>query len=187
MVSLCEAGDIRVMVVAEPATPVAVKVRTGSAATVAVREFEPVAFPRVQLPTVAIPEALVVALPPVMLPPPVATAKVTAKPDTGFPNWSFTSTDGAVVTFVPAATVWPSPPFFVAVFGTSAPAVTMNSTDVRPADDAVSVSVRAALASLKLPTVAIPAALVLIDPPVTVPFAAVAAKVTSTPDTGFPN
>src|SRR6185437_2217344 len=187
IVSLCELGESQAMVFGVPATPVAVKVSTGRRATVAVREFEPVLFPSCQLPTVAMPDAFVVAPPPVTAPPPVATAKVTEKLGTGFPNWSFTSTEGLVGSALPAAAVCPSPPFFVAVFGTSGPAVTMNETEVNPGADAVSVSVRAVVASLKLPTVATPDPLVPTDPPVTVPFAAVAAKVTVTPATGLPN
>src|SRR5207245_6975833 len=54
--------------------------------------------PSFQEPTVATPDELVVWEPLVSEPPPDATAKVTETPETGLPNWSVTSTDGAVAT-----------------------------------------------------------------------------------------
>src|SRR5690606_2632884 len=78
---------------------------------VAVRVFAPAVLPRVQLPTVAMPLAPVTWLSPVADPPPLATAKVTATPLTGFPDASLTSTLGAVGRAVATVAVWPSPAF----------------------------------------------------------------------------
>src|SRR5262245_27166317 len=71
---------------------------------VAVSVFVPGAGPNVQLPTVAIPEPLVFWLPPVIEPAPLATAKVTATPETAPPCASVTFTAGAIGTAEPAAT-----------------------------------------------------------------------------------
>ena len=95
------------MLPALPAVPVALKL-TGlpvSPDAAAVSLFPPAVVLRVQLPTVAMPPASVVWLAPVMLPLPGVTAKVTATPGTGLPLASFTITEGAICTAVPAVTV----------------------------------------------------------------------------------
>src|SRR5207245_11044360 len=92
--------------VAAPAVPVAVNV-TGlpdNVPELAVSVFCPAVGLSVQLPTVATPLAFVIWLPPVIVPFPGATANVTATPATAFPMASFTSTDGGVLTAVPAGT-----------------------------------------------------------------------------------
>src|ERR1700756_268692 len=100
------------MVPALPAVPVAVKV-TGlpiSPVAVAVRVFEPAVVPSVQDGTAAIPFAAVVTgVVGFTVPPPDATANVTPTPATGLPFTSFTTTEGGVVTAVPAVAVWPLP------------------------------------------------------------------------------
>src|SRR5436309_6857536 len=90
-----------------PAVPLAVNVigLPFTPGAVAVSVFSPAPVPSVQLPTVAMPPASVVWLAPVMLPLPGVTAKVTATPGTGLPLASFTSTEGAICTAVPAVTV----------------------------------------------------------------------------------
>jgi hypothetical protein len=90
-----------------PASPVAVKVSGDpvSPDAVAVMVFVPAVLPRVHEPTVAIPEEFELAVSEVPDPPPLATAKVTDRPDTGFPPESVTSTDGAIDTAEPAVAV----------------------------------------------------------------------------------
>src|SRR5688572_3099987 len=73
------------------------------------REFGPAADPSVQLPRVATPAAFVVAAAPVIVPPPLATAKVIANPEIGFPNASVTLTASAAGTAAPAVAVCPCP------------------------------------------------------------------------------
>jgi hypothetical protein len=51
------------------------------------------------------PLALLLGLPPVMLPPPVATANVTAAPDTTLLFASVIFTDGGIATAVPVVAV----------------------------------------------------------------------------------
>lgn len=96
-----------------PGVPVAVNVNgePDRPVAVAVTEFDPAVAPKVQVPAVAIPEASVVAPAPVIEPPPLATAKVTATPDTGFPPASVTRTESAVVTAVPTVADCPLPAF----------------------------------------------------------------------------
>ena len=95
-------SESRLADIAGPAVPVAVNVASGPATPVivAVSVLLPGVAPSVQLPIVAVPVASVVAVAPVMLPLPGATANVTPTPFTGLPNWSVTTTLGAVVTDV---------------------------------------------------------------------------------------
>jgi hypothetical protein len=93
--------------VAEPATPVAVKV-TGDPvrpAHVAVTVLAPAVVPSVQAPHEAIPEVFVVADAVVIEPPPAVTAKVTTTPGQLLPLASRTRTLGAVATAVPTVAV----------------------------------------------------------------------------------
>ena len=178
------------MVVGLPVRPVAVKVTGGppKLELVALRVLVPAAVPRVQLPTVAIPEASLVALAPVIEPPPSCTAKVTGTPATGLSLASTTSTLGGMVTGVPTCTVWPFPAFMTILFGAPAMPVAVKVTGdpVRPAREAVSVFAPAVVPNRQLPTVAIPAALVVGLAPVTEPPPEATAKVTTTPETGLP-
>src|SRR2546430_14502844 len=117
------------MLPALPAVPVAMKV-TGlpvSPAAAAVSVFAPTVVLRVQLPTVAMPPASVVWLAPVMLPFPGVTAKVTATPGTGLPLASFTITEGAICTAVPAVALSLLPGF--TAVQVAAVAVKVNGAD----------------------------------------------------------
>ena len=112
------------IVVGTPSVAEAVKVRglPVRPALVAVRVLllVPAVVPSFQEPTVAMPEALVVWEPPVSEPPPDATAKVTETPETGLPNWSVTSAEGAVATFVSTVVDWLLPPLIAIEFALSA-------------------------------------------------------------------
>src|SRR5262245_2846809 len=108
------------------ATPVAVKVAGVTPLTVAVSVFAPAVAPRVQPPTVAVPVALDVWEPPVTVPPPLATANVTATPDTTLPYVSATRTLGAVVTAVDTDADWLSPATLVTLAGAPAVPVPVN-------------------------------------------------------------
>ena len=149
-----------------PAVPVAVKI-TGlplSPFEVAVRVFMPVVVPRVHEVTVAMPLALVAtAVVGTTAPPPETTANVTETPATGLPNWSRTTTDGSVATAVPTVADWPLPALTAMLPASPAVPVAVNRTvlPARPLAVAVSVSSRAAVASVQLPTVATPLALVV--------------------------
>src|SRR5881398_3442141 len=74
------------------------------------------------------PLPLVVWLPPVIVPFPGATANVTATPATGFPFASFTSTDGGVLTTVPAVADWLVALFAAMVAAAPAVPVAVNVT-----------------------------------------------------------
>src|SRR2546426_7937057 len=65
-------------------------------------------------------------------------------------------------------------------------AVNVTGLPVSPLDVAVSVLVPAVALRVQLPTVAIPLAVVVWVPPVTLPLPAAGAKVTVTPETGLP-
>ena len=107
---------------------------------VAVRVFAPAVVPRVHEVTAAIPEEFVVAEPPTTVPAPVATAKVTERPETGLPPESVTRTDGTVVTALPAVALWLFPALSAMVAADPAPVgCTVVVADVRP--DAAKVSV----------------------------------------------
>jgi hypothetical protein len=95
--------------VAAPAAPVAVKVSglLVSDPDVAVIVLLPAAVPKTHELNAAMPEAFVTTVLPLddeIEPPPLATAKVTLTPETGFVP-SVTSTDGAVDTAVPVVAV----------------------------------------------------------------------------------
>jgi hypothetical protein len=92
-------------VAAGPGMDVAVNETAARDPVVAVRTFVPTIGPRVHEPTVAIPAAFVEAAAPVTEPPPDATAKFTVTPDIALPFASFTSTEGAVATALPATAV----------------------------------------------------------------------------------
>src|SRR6266566_1271337 len=116
--------------VATPAVPVAVNV-TGlpdKVPELAVNVFEPAVALSVQLPTVAMPLPLVVCVPPVTLPLPAAGVNVTATSATGFPFASFTITDGAVLTAVPAVADWLVALFAAMVAAAPAVPVAVNVT-----------------------------------------------------------
>src|SRR2546430_16581532 len=97
-------------------------------------------------------------------------------------------TDGSVSTAVPTVADWPLPAFTAMLPASPAVPVVVNVTGLpaRPVDAAVSVSSRAVVASVQLPTVAMPLALVVWLAPVMLPFAGVTANGTATPATGFP-
>ena len=112
-------------------------------AAVAVRELAPAAVPSVQEVAAAMPEAFVATAPAGSTdPPPVATAKVTATPETGLLLTSRTSTAGGVATAVPAVAVWAFPALTAIWVG--APAVSAMDVEVaveRPVE--LKLSVRA--------------------------------------------
>src|SRR2546423_13593800 len=118
--------------VAASFTPVALKV-TEPTLAVAVSVFAPAVWPSFQLATVATPLPLVVALVPVAEPPPEATAKVMATPETGFPYWSLTRTDGAVARLWSTTADWPSPALIVSAPAESARALAWAVTTPPPA------------------------------------------------------
>src|SRR5207253_1095914 len=123
-------GPFAAIAAAAPAVPVAVNV-TGlpdNVPDVAVSVFCPTVGLSVQLPTVATPLAFVVWLPPVIVPFPGATANVTATPATAFPFASFTSTDGGVLTTVPAVADWLVALFAAMVAAAPAVPVAVNVT-----------------------------------------------------------
>src|SRR5229473_2357915 len=106
------------MLLALLAVPVAVNV-TGlpfKPVAVAVSVFVPATAPRVQLPTAD------------------ATAKVTATPATGLPLASFTITDGAIGTGLPAVTVWVFPA--LTAICVALPATRFTGVEVAPASPA---------------------------------------------------
>src|SRR5436853_544289 len=140
----------------------------------------------VQLPTVATPPAFVVSLPPVIVPFPGATANVTATPATAFPFASFTSTDGGVLTTVPAVADWLVALFAAMVAAAPAVPVAVNVTGLpdNVPDEAVSVFEPAVALSVQLPTVATPLALVVWLAPVIVQITGPTASVTATCATG---
>src|SRR5437764_411318 len=182
-------GLFAAIVAAAPAVPVAVKV-TGlpeSVPDVAASLLLPAVVPRVQLPTVAIPLASLIWVAPVTLPLPGPGAKVTDTPETGLPNASVTSTDGAIKTAPPAGAVCPPPPWGAIVAAaagftaTSAVCVTVTV----PFTMAVTVFVPAAV-ELKAPVIwplvlVVPAGCVSVTP-----VTGLAARVTVAPLTGLP-
>jgi hypothetical protein len=133
------------MVFAAPAVPVAVKVRGEpvSPALVAVKVFVPAVVPKVQAGDVAIPEALVVTVAGVPSePPPLATAKVTLTPETGFPCESVTRTLGFVDTAVPTVALWLLPALIVTVLAAPADiSMPVLADEVKPSPAKVSVYV----------------------------------------------
>ncbi len=178
----------RVILVAGPAVPVAVKV-TGEPERpllVALSVFVPAVVPRVQLPTVAMPEEFVVAEPPVIEPPPEATAKVTATPETGLLFASVTSTLGLMATAVPTVADWLLPAFRVILVGGPAVPVAVKVTGEpeRPVLVAVKVFVPTVAPRVQPPTVAMPEESVVAEPPVIEPPPEATAKVTATPRRG---
>jgi hypothetical protein len=170
--------------------PVAVKVivTPATAALVAVMVFEPAEFPSVQLPTAAIPFAFDVADVPVAEPPPDATANVTATPLTGLAYASVTNTLGGTATAVFTVADCALPALIAIVVAAPAVPVAVNVTGLPESDPLVAVSelLPRAVPSVQLPTVAIPAALVVADAPVMLPPPNATANVTATPFTGFP-
>src|SRR5205807_8065836 len=154
---------------------------------VAVSVFGPAVVPSVQLVTAATPLALVVWAAPVMPPPPVPGAKVTATPATGLLKASRTITAGGTATAVPTVAAWPSPTLIAmdAAAAAVTPTLAVAVTCVMPFSVALIVFI---------------SALVELNVPVTWPLAPVgpvgcvrallvplAARVTVTPLTGFPN
>jgi hypothetical protein len=94
-------------------------------------------------------------------PPPLATAKITMTPLTGFPFPSFTVTAGAVVTADPAAAVCPSPDVFTAEAGAPAVPVAVNVTAFKPVAEAAREFGPAIVPRVQLSTVATPALFVV--------------------------
>jgi len=181
-VAVCPSPTLATMFAAAPTVPVAVN-DVLSAPTLAVSVFAPTAVPRVHEPTVATPLASVVAGLPVTLPSPEA-AKLTLTPATGFPYASVTVTAGAVPTAAPTVAVCPSPALTTMFAG--APTVPVAENDALSAPAlAVSVFAPTVVDSVHDPTVATPLASVVAGLPVTLP-SPEAAKLTLTPDTGFP-
>ena len=133
------------------------------------------------------PLALVVCESPVAEPPPEATANVTETPGTTLPYWSVTLADGAVVRFVFTVADWPSPVLIASAAGASTVPAPWKVTVVNPLTEAVSVLSPTAVPSFQEPAVAMPLALVVALPPVSEPPPEATAKVTATPETGFPN
>src|SRR5690348_4610347 len=126
---------------------------------VAVMVFAPAAVPSVHDVTAAIPFAPVVTgVVGATVPPPEATAKVTATPLTGLPFTSFTITDGAVATALPAVAVWLFPAFTAIWVAAPAVPVAVNVTGLPLSvpDVAVRVFVPAAVPRVQLVTAAIP-------------------------------
>ena len=179
---------------APPATAVAVNV-TGSpaipaGAASAVRVLAPAAGPSVHEVAAAMPLALVVtAATGRTEPPPVATAKVTATPDTGLVLTSRTTTDGGIATVLPAVAVWPLPALTAICVGAPGVMVTVpDTTDVSPALPKVRVRPPTVPVIESPANVARPAASVLIVavPPRTPPPVAMATVTDRTPATAFP-
>ena len=136
-----------VILLAAPATPVAVKVsgEPESPAQVAVSVLAPAVGPSFQLLTSAMPEDLVVTVNgPVIEPPPEATANVTSMPETGLPPASITFTLGAVATARPAIAVWSLPALMtIVVAGPEVPvAVNVTGEPETPAQLATGCSCR---------------------------------------------
>src|SRR5437870_5521709 len=177
------------MVAAAPATPVAWKV-TGlpdNVPAVAVSVFSPAVALSVQEVRAAIPSApLLTGVVGVTVPLPAVG--VTATPSTGLPFTSFTITDGGDVTAVPAVADWLVGLFAVIVAAVPAVPVALKVTGLplKPVEVAVSVFGPAVALRVQLPTVAMPLALVIWLPPVTVPLPTAGENVTDTPATGFP-
>ena len=89
---------------AAPAVELAVNATLNEPA-VALILFVPTTGPSVHDPTVAIPEEFVEVVAPETDPPPDATAKITDTPLAGLPFASFTITEGATETELPATAV----------------------------------------------------------------------------------
>jgi len=182
-------GVLIVSWVAAPAVPVAVNV-TGlpeSDPEVAINVFCPAVGPSVQLPTVAIPLASLIWVAPVTLPLPGPGAKVTDTPETGLPNASVTSTDGAIKTALPAGAVCPPPPWgaIVAAAAEFTMTAAVSVTVTLPSTRAVTVFVSATV-ELNAPVICplvfvVPAGCVSVTP-----VAGLAVSVTVAPLTGFP-
>jgi hypothetical protein len=115
--AVCASPAVFVIAAADPATEVAVNVMGARLPVEAITVFVPTVVPKVQLVTVATPDEFVTAGEPVTEPPPLAT-KVTETPAIGFPFWSFTRTDGGVVTAVPAVPLRLVAEFSVSVVAT---------------------------------------------------------------------
>src|SRR6185437_6668403 len=90
--------DPGVVGVVVTAVAVAVKVTTGTLATLAVSVLVPAVAPRIQRVGAAMPLASLATEPPTTVPAPLATLNVTVVPLTALPNASLTRTDGAVAT-----------------------------------------------------------------------------------------
>src|SRR5206468_1813150 len=121
-------------------------------------------------PTVAMPAAFVVALPPVSEPPPLPTANVTDVPETGLPNASVTSTDGADATFVFAVALWLSPLLTAIVLAAAAVIVSpLLVAPVRAPDDAARVYPTPDLSIDRSLKVATPAEAACVFVPLSVP------------------
>ena len=99
-----------------------------------------------------------------------------------------TSTLGAVATAVPTVAVWLSPAFRAIRTGlpTIPVAVKVIGAPLRPTAIAISVLVPAAVPSVQLPTEARPSTPVTSVSPVMLPTPDVTAKMTVTPETGWP-
>src|SRR6266550_4043032 len=97
-------------------------------------------------------------------------------------------TDGSVATAVPTVADWPLPAFTAMLPASPAVPVAVNETGLplSPADVALRLFGPAAVASVQLPTVAMPLALLVWLAPVMLPFPGVTENVTATPATGFP-
>src|SRR5712691_9483931 len=179
------------MLPALPAVPVAVKV-TGlpvSPDAVAVRVFTPALVPSVQDVTAASPPAVVVTgAVGFTVPPPVATANVTATPETGFPLASVTITDGATGTAVPAVIVWLLPALRAIVAAGPALTVTVavSVTMVAPFTVAVTVFVSARV-ELSVPVICPLAGVGPAGWVSVLPVVGATASVTVAPLTGLPN
>jgi hypothetical protein len=135
---------------------------------------------------VATPLEFVVWAPPVTDPPPAVTANVTEAPATRFPFASFTVTDGAIATALPAVADCASPAVFVIDAAAPAVLVAVKVTGVRLPAEATRVFVPIAVPKVQLPTVATPEELVTAEPPVSEPPPLATMKLTETPAIGFP-
>jgi hypothetical protein len=119
-------------------------------------------------------------------PPPAPIAKTTFTFGTGLPKASFTSTVGTDVTADPTTALTLSPDDFVTALGGPAAAVALNATAVRVPLDAVRTFAPVAVPRIHDPTVAIPSAPVVTEPPVTLPPPDETVNVTMVPLIGEP-
>src|SRR5579859_306375 len=170
------------------AFPVTEKLTVVRPPEVAWTVFVPAAVPRVHVVSAACPVLSVLSVAGeagLIDPLPPVTVNATLTFPTGLPWLSVTSTAGGV-TEVP--TVAEAGGVLAAVMLAAVPALAVARKVADPAVDVtVSVSVLAELPSVQPPMVAIPFAPVVCVPPVTVPFDAVAVKVTVTPESGLLN
>src|SRR5205085_1183510 len=123
---------------------------------------------------------------PVTLPLPGPGAKVTDTPETGLPNASVTSTDGAIKTALPAGAVCPPPPWGAIVAAAAEFTVTaaVSVTLTLPSTRAVTVFVPAAV-ELNEPVICPPAFVVPTGWVSVLPVAGVTKSVTVAPLTGL--